>query len=409
MNESFDRRSEANSIPDELLSAYLDGEVSERERIQVEAVIAADPQSARRLASLRRTVQMVQDMPRVPVPRAFTLSEKRVGIAPAKPATAPWWSWLLRGGMVMAVLALAITLGVSYLGGQNAAAPQRTAMQPLSDAPQAAEQAPAVAVTIVTQPGVIANSASSAVQPTAAAAPLPIGGNVGGPQTPVADEVNPSVALGQTGGADGSSGLGGGGGSAPSAPVIKTPVQQPSTVKIQRSTAVAGPPAAAATSAPKAMAEPTKAPAATLAAPMTDSALPTLAPTQQASMFSASAKSPTPSSTPTSGIRIFVPSSVTPTASPTATATPTGTITMTATARALTATAAASGTPQSRVAPPAGSQEAHASQDEDVAVLKEDAAGTQANTLQRVSAPTPFPLLNGLLRFVSAHLLERAT
>lgn len=71
-------RSQKKPISDELLSAYIDGVVTSEERARVEAAVAADPVLAWELESLRRTVDLVRDLPPVPLPRSFALREEQV-------------------------------------------------------------------------------------------------------------------------------------------------------------------------------------------------------------------------------------------------------------------------------------------------------------------------------------------
>jgi hypothetical protein len=66
--------SDFHDITDELLSAYIDDEVTEQERSLVEKAIAADEVIAWRVDSLRQTVTMLQDLPELAMPRSFTLS-----------------------------------------------------------------------------------------------------------------------------------------------------------------------------------------------------------------------------------------------------------------------------------------------------------------------------------------------
>jgi len=58
---------------EELLSAYLDNEVTDEERALVEAAIAADPAIAWQVDSLRQTIHLLQELPALTLPRAFTI------------------------------------------------------------------------------------------------------------------------------------------------------------------------------------------------------------------------------------------------------------------------------------------------------------------------------------------------
>jgi hypothetical protein len=61
-------------ITDELLSAYLDDEVTAEERGWVEEAVAADATIAWRLSSLQQTVHLLRSLPAVAMPRSFVLS-----------------------------------------------------------------------------------------------------------------------------------------------------------------------------------------------------------------------------------------------------------------------------------------------------------------------------------------------
>jgi len=63
-----------SKITDELLSAYLDDEVTAEERGWIEEAIAADATMAWRLNSLLHTVQLLRNLPAVAMPRSFVLS-----------------------------------------------------------------------------------------------------------------------------------------------------------------------------------------------------------------------------------------------------------------------------------------------------------------------------------------------
>ena len=57
----------------EQLTAYLDGELSEGQRAEVEQLIARDPEAARLLDRLRQTARSVQSLPRVAAPADFAV------------------------------------------------------------------------------------------------------------------------------------------------------------------------------------------------------------------------------------------------------------------------------------------------------------------------------------------------
>ena len=76
----------------ELLSAYLDGELNPSDRARLEAQLASDPALQAELDVLRRTVAMVHDLPFVPAPRNFLLpvaADRRRAPRP-QPARRSW-------------------------------------------------------------------------------------------------------------------------------------------------------------------------------------------------------------------------------------------------------------------------------------------------------------------------------
>lgn len=76
---------------DELLSAYLDDELSPRERAQLEARLQADPKLRARLKMLQQTVALVRRLPRVQAPRNFLLTPAMVrSPEPRRPGRYRW-------------------------------------------------------------------------------------------------------------------------------------------------------------------------------------------------------------------------------------------------------------------------------------------------------------------------------
>lgn len=134
---------------DELLSAYLDDELSDRERERLEAQLAADADLRSELEALRRTVTMTRDLPAVSAPRNFILSPSMVAQdarQPSKPAesrsqlgwAAPILTAVTATVSLLFVLVLAgdLLLGGVGFGGMVAAPPRQEA------SPMAMEAAP---------------------------------------------------------------------------------------------------------------------------------------------------------------------------------------------------------------------------------------------------------------------------
>jgi hypothetical protein len=74
----------------ELLSAYLDGELPDRDRQTLEQRLAHEDLLRMTLDDLRDTIQLVQSLPRVRAPRNFTLDPALYG------RKTPWWRGWLR-------------------------------------------------------------------------------------------------------------------------------------------------------------------------------------------------------------------------------------------------------------------------------------------------------------------------
>ncbi len=69
----------------ELLSAYLDGELNDTERAALEARLEADPALRAELEALRRTIALVRALPELRAPRNYTLDPAVYGRKPAAP------------------------------------------------------------------------------------------------------------------------------------------------------------------------------------------------------------------------------------------------------------------------------------------------------------------------------------
>ena len=131
---------------DELLSAYLDGELSEEERRTLEARLSRDPELRTELRAMHHTVSLMRELPQVEAPRNFILTpsmtERRV---PEKKAGTrrrrmTWVAPLLTAATTVVSLLFAIVLVgdllLSGIGGMaSAPAPLRQA-----------DEAPAVAL-----------------------------------------------------------------------------------------------------------------------------------------------------------------------------------------------------------------------------------------------------------------------
>ncbi|MDQ6601552.1 MAG: hypothetical protein M3Z19_02405 [Chloroflexota bacterium] len=170
-------------IDDELLSAYLDGQISPAERDTVDVAITADPTVRARAADLRATVALLHGLPQPAPRRTFILTPEQA--AAIRPVRVPWITRLFPTvaavSAVAAVLCLMLVAGDLATGGfstkQPAAVRTRPAVESVSDATTTRVTAAAAATTAaVTSGGIAASGASSAttaLPAPAAAAALP--------------------------------------------------------------------------------------------------------------------------------------------------------------------------------------------------------------------------------------------
>jgi hypothetical protein len=132
-------KSERAHVDVDTLSAYLDSQITPTERTRVDEHLASCIVCQNELDGLRRTVTLLQALPRVPVPRAFTLSEAQVGIR--RPQAQPIWVGWARGLAAVTAIALVAVVAVSLLN-QPSWQPAATVARivPAAEAPQSAAQ-----------------------------------------------------------------------------------------------------------------------------------------------------------------------------------------------------------------------------------------------------------------------------
>ncbi len=104
------KRKEKHIAP-ELLSAYLDKQVTPQERGRVEQHLRACAVCARELDTLRYTTDLLRATPRVSVPHAFTLSEADVGRTAARRRARRFSAYLQGATAVVAALLLIVAVG----------------------------------------------------------------------------------------------------------------------------------------------------------------------------------------------------------------------------------------------------------------------------------------------------------
>jgi len=143
----------------EMLSVYLDGELPSRDRARVEEHLAECADCTWEMETLRQTVDLVGQLPKVPVPRAFTIHETprpgRIGLFQAR-----WAYTYLKGATALAAALLVLVLAGDVLFQfQRATTSFAPAMAPAKEL-----AAPAVAPTVV---------AMQEVPPSLTEAPIP--------------------------------------------------------------------------------------------------------------------------------------------------------------------------------------------------------------------------------------------
>lgn len=165
-------------ITEELLSAYLDNEVTAEERTHIETAMATDPAIAWQVETLRQTVQLLQALPPLALPRSFTLEaivaetqnnaaavttksavgsshqvttpRPRLVDATSAEAQPHWWQWLLQiwqGGNVQLrnATAVAFTLLIVLFTSNQLVAPYQPVVQSDFSVAQVTTTAPTVA------------------------------------------------------------------------------------------------------------------------------------------------------------------------------------------------------------------------------------------------------------------------
>lgn len=171
----------------ELLSAYVDGELTAQESREVEENLAASQDARNELAGLQATVDLVRQLPQLDTPRSFALDA-----APKKPWTL-WWPSVRTTGLATSVATMLLVglvagdmlnvLTQTQFGGDDSTgvyeyAPDDSApaAEAAIDAPAAPEPQAAAMAMEAPQPEVVASSEESgpADDPEADGVTLPL-------------------------------------------------------------------------------------------------------------------------------------------------------------------------------------------------------------------------------------------
>ena len=191
------------SSPDrdlELLSAYLDNELSPAERRKLERRLTDDPKLQATLAELRTVKTRLAALPKVKPPRNFTLTPAMAG-RPTRPA--PRLLSVLNWATALAAVLFAVVIASDLSGGLRA--PQAAAPAPTANGEAfVAEQAPAAQKSLTATPS---PEAAVAMAPAVPEPVEPLTGTVGEggggagdggrvlEGTPPADAVTQSLAV----------------------------------------------------------------------------------------------------------------------------------------------------------------------------------------------------------------------
>lgn len=123
------RKRKEKHIAPELLSAYLDGQVTPQECARVEQHLRACAACAHELEMLRYTTRLLRAVPRVSLPRAFTLSEADVRQTAARYRARRFSLYLQGATALVAAMLLVVMVGDVLLGPQRVGAPQPLVME----------------------------------------------------------------------------------------------------------------------------------------------------------------------------------------------------------------------------------------------------------------------------------------
>ena len=152
----------------ELITAYIDGALTEAERQMFESHLSAEPDLRRELNSLRQTVALLRQLPGLKAPRNFTLTNAQVESRPAARTALPFPLTVTFSALSAAAAVLLFVFGGYFLLQTNMmpmASNLNTSVQ--QEAQQAAQPtALAFALTATTEA-----SATTTPLPTATALP----------------------------------------------------------------------------------------------------------------------------------------------------------------------------------------------------------------------------------------------
>ncbi|HEX6270191.1 MAG TPA: hypothetical protein VFZ43_08150, partial [Anaerolineales bacterium] len=146
----------------ELLSSYLDGQLSPSDSARLESRLSSDPNLRAVMDDLREARSLLRRLPARKAPRNFTLTPKMVGQNPPMPRAYPAFRFIT----TLATLLLFFTVGLNFLAPQLASqAPPLGLGGGGGDTELFAEQAPATGAASATE--------APAAEPSAELLPMP--------------------------------------------------------------------------------------------------------------------------------------------------------------------------------------------------------------------------------------------
>jgi len=170
---------------EEMLSAYIDGELTPEERARVERHLAQCEACARNLRTLRQTVGLLRELPTVPVPRSFVLRPAARPVR-ARPTYA-YFKWATALAAALLVVALAGDFILTGLAPARKAAPLPTVpvMEKRAAEELAVEVAPQAPGAATPSPAPAEEGPVRALAATPSPAPLAKGLKAGPTEAPV--------------------------------------------------------------------------------------------------------------------------------------------------------------------------------------------------------------------------------
>jgi anti-sigma factor RsiW len=154
----------------ELLSAYIDDEVTAQEREMVEQHLTMCNACVQNLTTLRQTVTLLQELPQVAVPRPLTL--RQADVEPVRQPRMSWWRLSWAQGLIAAtaVLLIVAAIGGIFVFSRSARLPQLVALHAPPPPQASSVEKPAAAMESSVEGKTEVGAEKEGIQPTALAA-----------------------------------------------------------------------------------------------------------------------------------------------------------------------------------------------------------------------------------------------